>query len=88
MKMKSRNTVEYYYKLDDFANQEGGATKLTILLQKRARELIKGLPPLIDIDTDDPVQIVLEELLQGKITLEKPDDIAQLKDRETKKTKG
>lgn len=66
---KKPDPVNFYYSLDKFADEQGGRTKLTVLLQKRTRELIKGLPRLVDINSDDPVQIALEELFQGKIEL-------------------
>jgi len=67
--IKKPDPINFYYSLDKFADEQGGSTKLTVLLQKRTRELIKGLPRLVDINSDDPVQIALEELFQGKIEL-------------------
>lgn len=80
--MKKEDRSRFYYGLDHFADIEGGSTKLTVLLQKRTRELIKGLPRLVDIDSDDPVRVALEELFQGKITLSKIPDELELNDFE------
>lgn len=56
-------------KHDDLYDKVGGPFKLTRLIQKRLAALVKGAKPLVDIDTDDKMQIVLEEIRQGKIGL-------------------
>jgi DNA-directed RNA polymerase omega subunit len=62
------------YDLDDLAERCGGRFKLSVLLQKRARELVRGVPPLIeDMDSADPIDIALEELKRGLIELDYPD---------------
>lgn len=76
MKKRAKKDMSgYYYAMDDFAVRMGGAAKLSILLQKRARELIKGMPRLVEIDSDDPVEIAIEELFQEKISIAKPDAV-------------
>ncbi len=52
----------------------GGRFKLTVLLQKRAVELMRGAPPLVKIESKSPKDIALEEILAGKIelTVEEP----------------
>lgn len=77
--MESR---QYYYMVDELADRIGGQAKMTVLLQRRARELIKGYPRLVEIDSDDPVKIVFEELIQGKISLELQDEILITGDKE------
>lgn len=84
-KKKKKDMAAYYYALDEYAAREGGAAKLSVLLQKRAKELIKGLPRLVDTDTDDPVEIAMEELFQHKISLQKPDDAFFSDDKKDKK---
>ena len=61
--MESKNIWE-------LADQVGGVFKLTVLLQKRVQELIRGAPRLIEQSTDDVLEIALKEVMQGKITLE------------------
>ena len=83
-KKKKKDMSEYYYSLDEYAARAGGAAKLSVLLQKRTRELIKGLPRLVEIDTDDPVEIAIEELFQNKISFQKPEEISYTEDNENK----
>ena len=62
------------YDLDKLAKRCGGRFKMSVLLQKRARELVRGVPPLIeDMDSADPIDIALEELERGLIELEYPE---------------
>lgn len=41
---------------------------LSMLVSKRARELIEGGKPLIETDSTKPVSIALEEVMADKIT--------------------
>lgn len=74
-KKKKEGSLECYYSLDEYSERVGGVTKLTVLLQKRARELIKGMPRLVEIDSDSPIEIAFEELRQNKISLVEPDEM-------------
>ncbi len=76
MKKKRKPMSEYYYEMDKYVERAGGAAKLSILLQKRAKELIKGLPKLVDTDSDNPVEIAIEELFQDKISIQSVDELA------------
>ena len=76
MKKKRKAMSEYYYEMDKYVDRCGGAAKLSILLQKRAKELIKGLPKLVDTDSDNPVEIAIEELFQDKISIQSVDELA------------
>ena len=58
-------------KSDAIVNKVGGRFKLTALIQRRRVELMDGARPLIDRRpgmTD--MEVVIEEILQDKITLE------------------
>ena len=59
-------------------NKVGGRFKLSALIQKRMVELIEGGRPLIE-DTEGMTQmeIVVEEIRQGKIVLESPEIAAE-----------
>ena len=49
----------------------GGRFKLTALVQKRLGELMQGGRPLIkDIEDKTMLEIVIEEILQEKITID------------------
>ena len=55
----------------ELANKVGGKFKLAALIQKRLGELIQGSRPLIE-DTKGRTQleIVIQEILQDKITID------------------
>ena len=62
--------------IDELKSQElidkvGGRFKLTALVQKRLSELMQGSRPLIkDIEDRSMLEIVIQEILQDKITLD------------------
>ena len=56
-------------------NKVGGRFKLSTLMQKRLVALNKGSRPLVDIDTDDKIQIVIQEILQDKIYLDTSNEV-------------
>ena len=62
--------------IDELKSQElvdkvGGRFKLTALVQKRLSELMQGSRPLIkDIENKSMIEIVIQEILQDKITLD------------------
>ncbi len=58
-------------KSEDIVNKVGGRFKLVSLMQKRMNELMEGSRPLID-DTEGRtmMEIVAQEILQDKITIE------------------
>ncbi|MDE0737871.1 MAG: DNA-directed RNA polymerase subunit omega [Planctomycetota bacterium] len=58
----------------------GGKFRLTSLMQKRIVELNRGAPPLVEFeDNDEPTlkQIVIKEILEGKIELAKREELDQ-----------
>lgn len=56
-------------KVMDLADKAGGLFRLTVLLQKRVRELVAGSPPLVTTDEDDPIKIAMLEVEQDAIEL-------------------
>ena len=70
-------------KSTDIVNKVGGRYRLTALIQKRLSELMEGARPLIE-DTKGKTQleIVVQEILQDKITIdsEASDIIEKLKE--------
>ncbi len=58
-------------KSTEIVNKVGGRFKLTALVQKRLGELMQGARPLIE-DTEGKTQleIVVQEILQDKITID------------------
>jgi DNA-directed RNA polymerase subunit omega len=51
-------------------NKVGGRFKLSTLIQKRLVQLIQGSRPLVSLQTNDKMKIVLQEILQDKIYLD------------------
>jgi DNA-directed RNA polymerase subunit omega len=58
-------------KSDEIISKVGGRFKLTALVQKRLGELLQGARPLIkDIEGRTMLEIVVQEILQDKITID------------------
>ena len=55
---------------EEIVNKVGGRFKLSTLIQKRLVALNAGGRPLVDIDSNDKMQIVIEEIKQDKIFLD------------------
>jgi DNA-directed RNA polymerase subunit omega len=55
---------------EEIVNKVGGRFKLSTLIQKRMVALNAGGRPLVDIDSNDKMQIVIEEIKQDKIYLD------------------
>src|SRR5262245_60410888 len=58
--------------LESAKRRVGGSFKLSVLLQKRIIELVRGAPPLADLAEVErsPIEVALREILEGKIDLE------------------
>lgn len=57
-------------KSDEIINKVGGRFKLTALIQKRWLELMQGARPLVDPTGRTEMEVVVEEILQGKIAID------------------
>jgi len=55
--------------IDELEQKIGGRFELTALPQKRVRELVAGAPRLVDIRSENPIDIAIEEIRAGKIEL-------------------
>ncbi len=55
---------------DDLINRVGGRFRLTTLIQKRWLELLQGARPLVDPRGMSEMEIVIEEITQGKIDID------------------
>ena len=55
---------------EEIVNKVGGRFKLSTLIQKRLVALNAGGRPLVDTDSTDKMQIVIEEIKQNKIFLD------------------
>ena len=56
-------------------NKVGGRFKLSTLMQKRLVQLNQGSRALVDLDTHDKMEIVLEEIKQDKIFLDTSSEV-------------
>lgn len=54
---------------DEIVNKVGGRFKLCALIQRRLVELMDGARPLVERDGRSDLELVVEEILQDKITL-------------------
>ena len=57
-------------KSDEIVEKVGGRFKLSTLIQKRIVQLKQGSRPLVDVQTDNMMELVMQEILQDKITLD------------------
>ena len=55
---------------DELINRVGGRFRLTTLIQKRWLELLQGARPLVDTRGKTDIEIVVEEIAQGKIDID------------------
>jgi DNA-directed RNA polymerase subunit omega len=56
-------------KEEAIVNKVGGRFKLSTLIQKRLVQLNRGSRPLVETNSDDKMEIVIQEILQDKIYL-------------------
>ena len=56
-------------KEEAIVNKVGGRFKLPTLIQKRLVQINRGGRPLVDMHSDDKMEIVIQEILQDKIYL-------------------
>lgn len=62
-------------KEEAIVNKVGGRFKLSTLIQKRLVALNAGSRPLVEMDTQDKITIVLQEILQNKIYLDTTNEV-------------
>ncbi len=55
---------------EQIVNKVGGRFKLSTLIQKRLVALNAGSRPLVELNTDNKLQIVIQEIMQDKIYLD------------------
>ena len=56
-------------KEEAIVNKVGGRFKLSTLIPKRLVQINRGGRPLVDMHSDDKMEIVIQEILQDKIYL-------------------
>ncbi len=50
---------------------------LIVEVAKRARQLVDGAPPLVEVDSTNPVTIAIHEVLNDKVKYQKPEERAK-----------
>ena len=71
------------FKEEEIVNKVGGRFKLSSLIQKRLVALNRGARPLVDIPTKNMMEVVVHEIMQNKIYLDRSGRL-----RETEQAKG
>lgn len=62
-------------KEEQIVDKVGGRFKLSTLIQKRLVALNAGSRPLVEADTDNKLEIVVQEILQDKIFLDTSNEV-------------
>ena len=62
-------------KEEAIVNKVGGRFKLSTLIQKRLVALNAGSRPLVEADTNNKMEIVVQEILQDKIYLDASSEV-------------
>jgi DNA-directed RNA polymerase subunit omega len=55
---------------EEIVQKAGGRFKLTALIQHRVREIMEGARPLVERRGRNDLEVVIEEIAEGKISLE------------------
>jgi DNA-directed RNA polymerase subunit omega len=61
-------------KNEDIINKVGGRFKLTALIQRRWKQLMMGARPMIEPGKMTPIEIVVREIIEGKISTDSVDE--------------
>jgi len=62
-------------KEEEIVNKVGGRFKLSTLIQKRLVQINQGSRPLIETNSDDKMEIVLQEILHDRIYLDTSNEV-------------
>ena len=62
---------------DELMDKVGGRFKLTALIQRRWLQLLQGARPMIDPKGLTEMEVVIKEILEGKIDFEIPPEASE-----------
>jgi len=65
---------------DDIIKRLGGRFRLTALIQRRLVELMQGARPMVDTRGLTDIEVVVQEILDGKIEPDTPDEHEELEE--------
>ena len=60
------------FKEESIVNKVGGRFKLCTLIQRRVVQLMEGARPLVERQGRSDLEIAIQEIVEGKITLDMP----------------
>ena len=70
------------FRHDELIDRVGGRFKLAVLIQRRWVQLLQGARPMVDTTGLTDLEVIIKEILEGKIELESRDG-AEEEDEET-----
>ena len=62
-------------KEEEIVNKVGGRFKLSTLIQKRLAAINAGARALVDFESEDKMEVVVQEILQDKIYLDSANEV-------------
>ena len=62
-------------KEEEIVNKVGGRFKLSTLIQKRLVAINGGARPLVNVESNDKMEVVVQEILQDKIFLDSSNEV-------------
>ncbi len=62
---------------DELMDKVGGRFKLTALIQRRWLQLLQGARPMVDPKGLTEMEVVIEEIMAGKIIFELPEGVVE-----------
>ncbi|MBS4539732.1 DNA-directed RNA polymerase subunit omega [Clostridium sp. D2Q-11] len=62
-----------YPSVNDILKKVDSRYTLVLLVSKRARQLVEGSDPFVDVNSTKPVSIALHEVAEDKVTYTRPD---------------
>jgi DNA-directed RNA polymerase subunit omega len=75
-------------KEEEIVKKVGGRFKLSTLIQKRMVALNRGSKPLVEMQTKNPMEIVVNEILNDKIYLDLSGEVRERPDGDAKRDAG
>jgi len=60
---------------EGIVNKVGGRFKLSTLIQKRLVQLNAGARPLVNLNTNDKMKVVIREILEDKVYLDSESNV-------------
>ncbi len=55
--------------LDEYTQKMGGRFRLTVMIQRRLQELVRGAPKMVELESRNLLDVVWEEIRQGKLEI-------------------